>query len=705
MKKFSLILALILILSFIPLQPMASSDYSAVPQVAVGLFHTAALSAYGRVYSTEIAATHPNDEYDYGQCDTYDWENIIQIAAGEYFTVGLTSDGSVLFTGLDSGSVTLPSGKSCEYTIDVSDWENIVYITAGVAFVAGITADGGVVVTGCTDSMEVSDWTDVTQIAAGDFHLVALKDDATCIGTGINYLGNTNLSSYINVKAVFAGGNSTMLILNNGALRALGQLAHSFNDEGETVWAGDSWKNIKCIATGTALTGYMLAADSEGTLYTDAPAHNTAFTPFVGQTNVLCLDMGYARGTHNSDPFGVIVKTDGTLVAGGINYKGRADVSSWNLYEKPLTPVSHRQTDIAVGINSISVLTADRMFTHTGIDNPALDNFANYDIVDIDAFPYGNHFAALTSSGTVISTSPDYDLSAWKGIVKISVGKFHIAALRWDGTVLSTHSSDGSTYTRNITDIHSGFNMTATVSKSGEMHISSWDSSASQPYKNFVPADWKNARQISVGNQFIAGISSTGKMLFTGINTHGEDNFTDEWDDVVALSCGWRHVLGIKADGTLVATGSNSFSQTEVSMVEGVSIAVAGNVFSLAMVNGPALVLVTDYEHPFDLEELILLPSEYVNITDCTINGRYADVTVDVFCKTPGTYRVFVALCLADGSLATYVDTTQVTITGEETEPVTIPMSVKLYGDYKCIKAFMWSENGAPMVLNTFRNI
>lgn len=705
MKKFSLALVVILILNILPLQPSADSDYSAVPQVAVGLFHTAALSAYGRVYSTEISSVSQNDPYDFGQCNTFSWKNIVQIAAGEYFTVGLTSNGRVLFTGLESGIVKLPSGADYEYSIDVSGWENIVYITAGVAFVAGVTSEGTVLVSGCTQSMDVSEWSDIVKIAAGDFHLVALKSNATCVGTGISYLNNTYLKNYRKVKDIFAGANSTMLLFKDGTLRGLGQLVQDYDNKGDAVWAGDNWTDITCIATGTSLTGYMIAADSTGKFYTDAPNSNIAYSIFNGINNVKCLDMGYARGDHASDPFAVVVKTDGTLVAGGINYKNRAAVSAWNLYEKPLAAEPHRQPDVAVGIRAIAVLTADRMFTHTG-ENAALDDFANYDIIDIDAFPYGNHFAALTSSGTVISTNPDYDLSKWAGIVKVSVGKSHISALRWDGTVLSTHPSDNSIYNTNTADIHSGFNITVTVSKQGDMHISSWDSSAQYPYSDFVPEEWKNARQISVGNQFIVGISSAGEMLFTGLNTHGEGDFNEEWDDVVAISAGWRHVLGIKADRSVVATGSNSYAQCDVSVTEGAAVVAAGNVFSLTMVNGPALVLSTDYEHPFDLDELILLPTEYINISDHTISDGQVDYTVDVLYKTPGTYRVFVVLYRESGALAsTGVAITQVTITGDETEPISIPVSMKLPLSYSYAKALMWSETGSPVVIDTIRYI
>ena len=51
---------------------------------------------------------------DYGQCDVSDWTDIVAIAAGEYHTVGLCLDGTVVATG-----------RNNEGECDVSDWNNI----------------------------------------------------------------------------------------------------------------------------------------------------------------------------------------------------------------------------------------------------------------------------------------------------------------------------------------------------------------------------------------------------------------------------------------------------------------------------------------------------------------------------------------------------------------------------------------------------
>ena len=51
---------------------------------------------------------------EYGQCNVYDWSDIVAISAGKYYTVGLKSDGTVVAVGDN------------EYgQCNVSDWRDI----------------------------------------------------------------------------------------------------------------------------------------------------------------------------------------------------------------------------------------------------------------------------------------------------------------------------------------------------------------------------------------------------------------------------------------------------------------------------------------------------------------------------------------------------------------------------------------------------
>lgn len=62
-----------------------------------------------------VVATGGNE---LGQCDVSDWTNIIAIAAGNLWTIGLKADGTILSTKY--------KGYSSSEDIDVSDWLDIV---------------------------------------------------------------------------------------------------------------------------------------------------------------------------------------------------------------------------------------------------------------------------------------------------------------------------------------------------------------------------------------------------------------------------------------------------------------------------------------------------------------------------------------------------------------------------------------------------
>ena len=69
------------------------------------------------------------------QCAVGNWENVIKIAAGDHHTVGLTSDGHVLYAGKPNDKLVDPDGY-------VKDWDNIVAIDAGRDYTLALTGDG-----------------------------------------------------------------------------------------------------------------------------------------------------------------------------------------------------------------------------------------------------------------------------------------------------------------------------------------------------------------------------------------------------------------------------------------------------------------------------------------------------------------------------------------------------------------------------------
>lgn len=62
--------------------------------MAAGSYHCVGLTVNGSVVAAGSS--------EFGQCNVYDWKDIVAVAAGGAFTVGLRADGSVVAVGDNS---------------------------------------------------------------------------------------------------------------------------------------------------------------------------------------------------------------------------------------------------------------------------------------------------------------------------------------------------------------------------------------------------------------------------------------------------------------------------------------------------------------------------------------------------------------------------------------------------------------------------
>ncbi len=96
--------------------------------------HTVGLKSDGTVVAV--------GDNTFGQCEVSSWRDVVAIAAGDWFTAGLTQSGDVL--------ITRPSEKVCEElniyigACSAADWSDIVSIAAGCGSIIGIDENGKV---------------------------------------------------------------------------------------------------------------------------------------------------------------------------------------------------------------------------------------------------------------------------------------------------------------------------------------------------------------------------------------------------------------------------------------------------------------------------------------------------------------------------------------------------------------------------------
>ncbi len=265
-------------------------------RIVVGEYHTVGLKSDGTV-----VATGRNDE---SQCDVSDWRDIIAVSAGDYHTVGLKSDGTVVATGYNKYG-------QC----DVSEWTDIVAISAGYIHTVGLKSDGTVIATGSMGSGQcnVSDWSDIISVFAGYYHTVGLKSDGTVVATGDNNFGQCNVLDWTDLVAVSAGFLHTVGLKSDGTVVAMGD-----NDDGQCDVS--DWSNIVSVSGGYYHTAGL---KSDGTVVTSGENLGGQRTVALWRDIVVV-----SAGRYHT----VGLKSDGTVVAAGYNEDGQCNVFGWDLF-------------------------------------------------------------------------------------------------------------------------------------------------------------------------------------------------------------------------------------------------------------------------------------------------------------------------------------------------------------------------------------
>ena len=274
-------------------------NHTTMPVIAAGEDQTVGLKTDGTV-----VVTGSNSR---GQCNVFDWKNIVAVVAGDYYTTGLKSDGT---------AVTTVNNSDEQY--DVSDWKDIVAVSAGEGHTIGLKSDGTVVATRYQsmldfDECNVSSWTNIVAVSAGASHTVGLKSDGTVVATGFNIGGECNVSGWTDIIAVAAGAGHTIGLKSDGTVVATEY--KGYYDYGQCNVS--NWTDIVAIAAGT---NHTVGLKSDGTVVATGDNYNGRSNVF-GWTDIVAIAAG--------DGYTVGLKSDGTVVATGDNGSGQCDVSDW----------------------------------------------------------------------------------------------------------------------------------------------------------------------------------------------------------------------------------------------------------------------------------------------------------------------------------------------------------------------------------------
>jgi alpha-tubulin suppressor-like RCC1 family protein len=228
--------------------------------------------------------------------------NISAIAAGEYHSVAVEDNGTVIQWGYNWGDVP-------------ADLTNAVAVAAGFEHSIALRSDGTVETWGATnaDANYVPDGlTGVTAVAAGWNHNVALLTNGTVTAWGFDLFGVTDVPPGLtNVTAISASALHSLALQSDGTVVAWGYDVFGEID----VPAGLS--NVVAVAAGVM---HNLALKADGTVVAWGDDFAGQCDVPAGLSNVMAIAAGWAHS--------VALKNDGTVVAWGDNAYGETNVPS-----------------------------------------------------------------------------------------------------------------------------------------------------------------------------------------------------------------------------------------------------------------------------------------------------------------------------------------------------------------------------------------
>ena len=266
----------------------------------------------------------------------------------------------------------------------------------------------------------------------------------------------------------------------------------------------------------------------------------------INNTNYKSISAG---GYHT-----IGLKSNGTVIACGNNDNGQCDVSKW----KDIISISAGNCH-TVGLKKDGTVVA------CGNNYYGQCNVAKWE--NIIAISAGKeHTVGLQEDGTVIAIGNNVfgqcDVKKWKNIVAISAGANHTVGLKEDGTVVAVGYNKNRQCNvqdwRGIIEISAGEYHTLGLMKNKTVvAIGSNDSWQCNIAKR------EHIIAISAAEDHSVGLKENGDVVATGINNYGQCN-VDPWGNIIEVSAGLNFTIGLRKNGTVIAVGNKYYDQCDI---------------------------------------------------------------------------------------------------------------------------------------------
>nr|WP_246525805.1 hypothetical protein [Geomobilimonas luticola] len=544
---------------------------------------------------------------------------VVAAAGGKYHSLAVKSDGSVWAWGYNNYG-QLGNGTTTQSTTPVQvlpAGSDIIAVAAGEYHSLALKSDGTMLAWGTNWYRQLGDGTytqrntpvpvtgvgsGVIAIAAGKSHSLAVKADGSVWAWGENSYGQvatanagfpnpvSTLGAGSGIIAVAAGANHSFAVKANGAVYAWGNNSDGQLGNNATQYSVTTPTEI--VAAGSGIT--RVAAGQNHSLaikenrYLLAWGLNDYGQLGIGDPNrsapVQVTDLGIGSGVTSlavGYAHSMAVKGD-VAVAWGYNSNGQLGDNSQT--RRPI-PVS--VSGLASGVSRLA----------------GGGNFSLALKQDGSVWSWGNNYDGQLGNGTnTYSLTPVSVSSLGTGITAIAAGSSHALALKSDGSLWSW----GYNWAGQLGDGTSGNG----TSKSTPLSVPGMDSgvvgiAAGQHHSLAVKADgsvwaWglNNFGQLGDGTtnassipikvvdagsgvvRVVAGVSSSfaikadGSVLAWGYDYYGQLGDAGSYvnrmtpiaatafgSGIISLAAGQDHTLVVKSDGSVWSVGRNSFGQ------------------------------------------------------------------------------------------------------------------------------------------------
>ena len=546
--------------------------------------------------------------------------NLIQIACGRDYTVGLYSDGTVRSCGRNSNG-QLGDGTNTERNtpVQVQGITNAIQVSTSSAHTGILIADGTVRTFGNNSSGQLGDGTttprntpvqvqgitNAVQIYCGDSHTVVLLADGTVrtfgsngngqLGDGTTTQRNTSVQvqGITNAVQVACGSQHTAVLLADGTVRTFGfngngQLGDGTNTQRTSPVQVQGITNAVYIECGMSHTAIILVNGTVRTCGYNVYGQLGDGTTLDRNTSVQMSGITNAVQVTCSFFYTIVLLADGSIKVVGYN-NGSGELGTDYLggslntpTEIPfyLQPADNNITKVLPKYNIVPLAITQ------GSNHSAL-------IILNKLYNVGDNGSGQLGNGTNTNNIMFIEVSGIINPIQVACGSNHTAVILANSTIRTFGSNgtgqlgDGTTTNsntpvqvqgiNNAVQVACGQNHTAVLLADGTIRTFGYnvngqlgDGTTTQRTTPVQVQGITNAVQVACGYYYTAVLYADGTIRTFGYNDNGQlgdgtniqRNTPIQVQGInngVQVACGQNHTAVVCADGTVRTFGYNGY--------------------------------------------------------------------------------------------------------------------------------------------------